>query len=70
MTVRRIGDRFLTYPEEFPRENNKTKAEQVNNDDIMFTDYALNALQNLKSKMKALTIVGDNSNNIMGYLIF
>jgi hypothetical protein len=70
MTVIRIlSDYVLAHPEEFPREFEEAQSEQVNADNTEFKEYVLNALKNLKSKMKSLTIVVGNSNNYTGYSI-
>jgi hypothetical protein len=55
--------------DEFPRDENQTQSEQVNNDDIEFKEYVSNGLKYLKSKMKTLTIIVGNSNNHIGYTI-
>jgi hypothetical protein len=70
MIVRKIiSDYVLSHREEFPREDNQTQTEQVNDIDIESREYILNTLKNLKSKKKMLTIVVGNSNNHTGYLI-
>jgi hypothetical protein len=42
---------------------------QVNNDESEIRKYLLNSLNNLKTKMKTLTICVGNPNNYAGYSI-
>jgi hypothetical protein len=68
MTCRRIiSDYDLAHTELFEFE--EVQSEKVNADDTEFKEYLLNALKNLKSKMKSLSIVVGNSNNYTSYSI-
>jgi hypothetical protein len=70
MVVRRIiSDYVLAHPEEFSSEDYQTQDEQSNDDNTEFNEYVLNALKNLKSKMKTLSIIIRNLNNYGSYSI-
>jgi hypothetical protein len=66
----KICPNLLPYPEEFPKEDNKTQETEQENDDLELRELILNALNNLKSHLKTLEIIVNISNNYTGYSIF
>jgi hypothetical protein len=75
ITVERYAHTYLLQHPELFKENiipSQLLNESYNIDamDNNFKDYVLNALKNLKSKLKTLTIVVGNSNNSCGYSVY
>jgi hypothetical protein len=70
-TVKRFISSYVQdHPDEFPEfvEIEPKLQNNIENDDE-FKNYILNALKQLKSKMKTLTIVVAHSNNYTGYSV-
>jgi hypothetical protein len=72
-TIQRFVNNYvLQYPEEFPKDEDISIPNLNNNVedyDPNFKNYVLNALKNIKLKLKTLTIVVENSNNYIGYFV-
>jgi hypothetical protein len=67
-----VNNYLLQYPEEFPKYDDITIPNLNNNvsdNDPNFKNYVLNALKNIQSILKTLTIVVGNSNNYTGYSV-
>jgi methyl-accepting chemotaxis protein len=73
ISVERYAHTYLLQHPELFKDNiisSPLLNESSNVIDNNFKDYVLNALKNLKSKLKTLTIVVGNSNNSYGYSVY
>ncbi|GMO13052.1 MAG: hypothetical protein Ta2E_01900 [Mycoplasmoidaceae bacterium] len=70
MNVAKIMNKYIIdHSELFENEQQELQQNEIFSDDSDFKDYILNALKNLKSKIKTLTVIVGNSNNSTCYSI-